>query len=301
MFNIDQFQRTNIHTSDTTQLISAQQVILFHHFRKLLEHAREMHIDVAPLKGAHLLTSVYPASESRGAMVDIDFLVQEHDWHRIPLLMNACGFSPVFIPSRHATQAKFHEAHYVHRFDAQTQIVFEPHRQFVQLARHPIDYSQVWQRSYQSTFEGVSCLRICDDDHFLHQVIHLFSHRFAEPVRGLKDMEMLWRNGDVNFSNVSRRAGEWKCRNALWLSLVLHKHIFATNSFDSLIEETMPSRFIRFALTKLVSPEHGFRFTGAGLRIEEATLWPFLMDDIHQGIGFMADYAKLRLKDLFSD
>jgi hypothetical protein len=73
-------------------MTNPQHIILFHHFRRLLEAAANEGIDVVPLKGAHLLTSVYPDDEDRGVMSDVDFLVRKQDWTRTLELMIELGF-----------------------------------------------------------------------------------------------------------------------------------------------------------------------------------------------------------------
>ena len=64
------------------------QILLFHHLRRVFVAAHERGIDMAPLKGAHLVTSVYPDDEDRGHLADVDFLTRERDWERI------CGLMP---------------------------------------------------------------------------------------------------------------------------------------------------------------------------------------------------------------
>ena len=283
-------------------MIFPQYIVLFHYFRKLLLEANRRHIDIIPLKGAHLLTSVYPPDENRGLLADVDFLVRESDWANTIQLMIDSGFIRRSVPARAVSQHRFYEIGFYIRHGNGHAFLFEPHRQLVQTARHPIDYDAIWARSKDSSFDGAPCKRMTDDDHFLHQVIHLFTHRFTGLPRTFRDLELLMQNGEVDMSTVVSRAGEWKCRTALWLTLTLFNSYTKKTEFapvlNPCINQIAPPAPVRLALTTLVSSKKGFLFAGTGLRKEEVILWPFLMDDLEQGSRFLFDYLHTRTADI---
>ena len=72
--------------------INPQYVVLFHHFRHFLKEASEKKIDVAPLKGAHLLTAVYGNDKDRDMLADVDFLVRPSEWDPVTKLLLNMGF-----------------------------------------------------------------------------------------------------------------------------------------------------------------------------------------------------------------
>ena len=119
--------------------INPQYVVLFHHFRRFLKEASEKGIDVAPLKGAHLLTSVYGNEEDRGMLADVDFLVRPGDWEGTRELLVSMGFVRGDIDNRPATFREFYEACYFLQIGGGKRIMFEPHRYLIQPARHNID------------------------------------------------------------------------------------------------------------------------------------------------------------------
>ncbi len=282
-------------------MIFPQYIVLFHYFRELIAAANEKDIEIIPLKGAHLLTSVYPTDENRGLLADVDFLVKEADWHKIITLMMDLGYVRRVSSSRKVSDNRFYETGFIISPGNGPDFLFEPHRQLVQYARHPIDYNSLWKRSVFSHFEGVPCRRMTGEDHFLHLIIHLFTHRFTGLMRTFRDLELLIRHGNVDLEIVISRAREWKCTNALWLTLTLMEEHFSNTNFPSdiaaAIPRVAPSALIQRCLRTLVSIEKEYILSGSGLRLEELILWPFLTDDIRQGTRFLVDYVKLRTED----
>lgn len=275
-----------------------QHVVLFHHFRLLLERAARAGIDVAPLKGAHLVTAVYPPGEDRGPMADVDFLVRPAHWEVAMELLRDLGFTRRADPNRPATGAEFHEAGFVLDVGPARSILFEPHRQFAQPARHPIDYAAVWDRSSAGEFDGAPCRRLAPEDHLLHGVIHLFSHRFRGPARGLRDLELLVRLAGADLDLVVDRAREWECATAAWLALTLLHGLAPALGADRAASRIAPRIWKRAVLRMLVPDAGGFCFGDRGLRTDQAVLWPWLLDSAGQGIRFVRYYAGLRLRDL---
>ncbi|HUT77299.1 MAG TPA: nucleotidyltransferase family protein [Polyangia bacterium] len=279
-------------------LSSFQHVVLFHHFRLLLERAAKVGIDVAPLKGAHLVTAVYPPGEDRGMMADVDFLVRPGDWDVALELLRGLGFTRREGVDRLATSAEFHEAGFVLQVDPARSILFEPHRQFAQPARHSIDYEAVWDRSRPGEFDGAPCRRLAPEDHLLHGVVHLLSHRFRDPARGLRDLELLVRLAGTDLDLVVDRAREWECATAAWLALTLLHGIAPDLSADRAASRIAPRFWKRAVLRMLVPDAGGFRLEERGLRTDQAVLWPWLLDSAGQGIRFARYYAGLRIRDL---
>ncbi len=277
-------------------VINPQHVILFHYFRRFLERAAEARIDVAPLKGAHLITTVYSAEEDRGKLADVDFLVRPSDWQRTLFLLEEMEFARTKLSRRPVTDREFHEAQMFLEIP-RGKIMFEPHRYLVQPARHNIDHAALWERSEESTFDGAPCLRLTPEDHLLHATIHLMSHGFVSPVRGLRDIELLIRAAHPDLDVVESRARKWECTRALYLVYALLDRTVADLGLAERAAALPVSGHIRLLLTRLVPNAEGFVFPNFGLRATEATLFPLLMDGTYPLIRFTSSFAMLRLRD----
>jgi hypothetical protein len=254
-----------------------------------------------------MLTSVYPVMEDRGPMADVDFLVREEDWERTLAFMEAHQFAPREVRGRKASLENFYEKGFFLNIGNGREILFEVHRHFVQPSRHPVDYNDIWKRAYDSTFDGVPCKRISDSDHLLHLTIHLLTHRFTGLPRAMRDLELLFKNGTIEWNAVVQRSQLWKCKKALWLTLSLFKQQQSnrwtewSNELDDIIHQTEPNRMSRNLLEHLVTYENEFIFRNVGLRKEEAILWPLLMDDMSQGARFLRYHLKNRLLDIVAE
>lgn len=276
-----------------------QYVVYFHYFRLFLESAAKENIDVAPLKGAHLLTSVYQGEE-RGALADVDFLVRPQDWSRTLLLLEKMGFERRYAPHRSVTNEEFHEAGFVRQFGHGQKMLVEPHRYLVQPQRHSIDYEALWNRSFASSFEGAPCRRLSAEDYLLHAAIHLTSHFFVQPSRELKDIELLIRIGGAQLDEVAGRAKAWECEYALWLALKLLELQSPDLSLRDHIERLAPPMPYRLALGRLVPDISGFKYSNLGLRAREALMFPLLLKPA-QLLRFGSYYAHLRLRDALTN
>ena len=277
--------------------VNPQHVIMFHHFREILARAHERGIDAAPLKGAHLITRVYPSDEDRGFLADVDFLVRPSDWEATLQLLADMGYMRRTIDKRPVSDREFHEAGYSLRVASGQYITFEPHRYLVQRERLPLDYNTLWRRSVPSDFDGVPCRRLTDDDHFLHAVVHLTSHLFVIPQRHLRDMTLLLTRGDADLSRILPETRRWHIVRAAWLALVLLRDVAPEQVSEAQIQTLAPPSAVQRYLRWLVPDRGGFRFPKMGLRAREALLWPALFDTPGMFAAFAGSYAKLRCRD----
>ncbi len=272
-------------------------ILQLHHFRLFLERAAQAGIEVAPLKGAHLVTAVYGDEEDRGPMCDVDFLVRPADFERACGLLASMGFTRTTCAERPVTQEVFHEAGFV--LDAGGgRILLEPHRYLAQPARHPIDYDALWRRSVASELDGAPCRRLAPEDYLLHGVVHLVTHQFVDPGRDLRDIEKLIARG-ADLGIASRRAREWECATAAWLALSILRERSALFGLDRFEDASVGARARRRVLRFLVPDDRGFRYPELGLRARQALLLPWLLDGSAL-LRFAASYASLRARDLSS-
>jgi hypothetical protein len=257
---------------------NALYVLLFHHFRRILEAAAEEGLAVAPLKGAHLLTSVYPPGEAARRISDVDFLVREADWHRALALLARLGLRPrdSFYDETRMQEAGF----YLHVSD-ERKLLFEVHRALFEPWRFPIDHEAMWRRARPGEFEGAPCWRLAAEDHFAHVSFHAAIHRLGGFPSALNDAEALWRHGGVEGSLVVARAREWRTTRSIWVVLdrLARRCPDLAGDLAPLARELSPPRAVRTTLRLLVPGDA----TAAPLsrlhhRAQAAVLWPLLFD-----------------------
>ncbi|MBN2531047.1 MAG: nucleotidyltransferase family protein [Deltaproteobacteria bacterium] len=282
-------------------LISPQYIILFHYFREFISVANQHGIDVAPLKGAELLTSVYPPNEDRGLLADIDFLVKAENFAFVNTLLMQKGYVKRVIPGRKHTASQLKDSGYYLQISATKKILFEAHRFLVQQERHPINYEALWKRTIDSNFDGVPCKRLAPEDTFLHLIIHAFTDCFSELTRPLRDLELLIENQKPDFHILIARSKAWKCERALWLMFMLLKKTRNIDIDDAFIRAIAPKVAVSNVLSFLVPDENGFRFQQLDHRKRQIVLWPFLMDGVVPIIRFAKYYSILRITDFISD
>ena len=195
-----------------------QYVVLFHHFRRFLEAAADARIDVAPLKGAHLLTAAYPAGGDRGMISDIDFLVRDGQWRDALRVAERIGWTRR--PSA-KDEAASHEVGFHCALGDGRWVLFEAHRALFEPRRFPIDHGALWGRATAGTLEGAPCARLAPEDHFAHVAFHEVIHRLSTLERTLRDLELLIAAGPVDTERLFERAREWGVTRAVWLMLSL--------------------------------------------------------------------------------
>ncbi len=280
--------------------INPQHIVLFHYFRLFLEKAHTHGIDVAPLKGAHLLTSVYPERWDRGPLADVDFLVRARDFERCCEILQEMGFKARTLASRPVTATLFYERGLYLPLSDGKRILFEPHQYLVQPDRLKIDYDALWERSISSLFDGVPCRRLCNDDHFLHTIVHLVTDRFIDPGRALTDLEMLLTHGGVSLDEIMTRMDDWGARRGLWVALKLLALKRPNMIPEHHIEAIAPPWPVRRYLQHMVLEQGKYRYPQMDLRSQELILWPALFDDIGHFLNFAGRYLMLRGQDAWA-
>ena len=287
-------------SADSTSL---QYTILFHHFREFLKRANGAGIDIMPLKGAHLLTSVYPPGEDRGLMADIDFLVREADWGRGLKLLEECGFRP---RDHFSDESKRHEQGFYFALPGDKHFLFEIHRHLMEPRRYTIDSNGIWQRAYPSHFEGVPCMRMADEDVFCHVAWHSAIHRLITHRRTLRDLELVILGSQKNnppaaelTEKIVQRAQEWHITRVVWLYLTqLEKRIADAESdvpspLKSAIDRIAPPVQIRFLLKALVGTDEHPRLSRLNHRVQAALIWPLFFDHKRHLLKMIVNHPKL--------
>jgi hypothetical protein len=248
--------------------------MLFHHFRRFLVEAGKAEIDVAPIKGAHLVTSVYPDDVDRGVMADVDFFVRPEHYAKACALLEEMGF---YRRPEETAQQPMHEASYY--VGNEHHIMFEPHQYFFEPQRFPLDHEAVWRRSAVSDFDGAPCRRLAPEDHYVQIIFHETVHCLISIERAVRDLEMLVRHGDLNLDLVVERAREWRLTRAVWLLTRLVDASGPELGLSRIVRELAPPRSVQAALEFIVPLGlTETRFSHLHHRWQAALLWPLIFD-----------------------
>jgi hypothetical protein len=255
--------------------MNPQYVILFHHFRRFLEKAAAEGVDVVPLKGAHLLTSVYGPDGDRGLMADVDFLVREADWKTSHRLLEGLGFvaRPSPLDEDHQKEKGFHLP-----VDDGRHILFEAHRALFAEDRFPIDHDALWARTAPSTFDGVCCRRMSGEDVFCHVAFHAAVHRFMNLPRAVEDLRRVLTLSDVSLPAIVERADQWHCRRAVWFFLHLLARRVNRVGVSAALDALSPPLPVRAALAALPAAGGDTRIACLHHRLQAAIVWPLVFD-----------------------
>ncbi|MCP4680009.1 MAG: nucleotidyltransferase family protein [Deltaproteobacteria bacterium] len=272
-------------------IYNPQYIVLFHHFRRFLELAAKEKIEAIPLKGTHLLTSVYPPDQDRGVMSDVDFLVRPEHFERAGELLRKLGFNRL---ERTSLEIPEFEEAYILQIDETRRIMFEVHRYIFEPIRFPIDHEALWARSAPSHFDGAPCRRLASEDHFVHIAFHAAVHRLIPLERSLMDLELLIRNGDIDLETVVARAQEWKVTRSVWLFIDLLRGQAPDLDLDSWSDRLAPPIPVRVALRMLVPDGKVTRLTNIHHRLQAAVIWPVIFESPIQVLRFVATHPLAR-------
>jgi hypothetical protein len=254
----------------------AQQVLLLHHFRRILVAAAARGIDVAPLKGAHLATASEGGAALRSrAMGDVDFLVRERDYARMLEAMADLGFRP-----RRPVEAEswLHEVGFLADVAPGGALLFEVHRALFEPRRLRLDHEAVWARSVPSTVDGAPCRRLAPEDHVVHLCLHAALHRYYHLERTLGDVEALVRRGGASLALVARRAREWRATRATWVVADLLDRQAPELGTGRLAGWLAPPVPVRRALRAMVRPGAATPLARQSHRLAAALLLPVVLD-----------------------
>ena len=225
-----------------------------------------------PLKGAHLISSVYPEGEDRGRLGDVDFLVRPESFGEVDALLIHQGFRREVLEPY---QTEKHEASYVLDVGSQNLIAFEVHRA---LSRFPLDQEGIWGRARPGVFDGVPCLYLSAEDTYVYLVLHELFHRFSGLSRTVRDLTMLLRYQSVDTVQVISRAREWRLTRAVWTLSRLVGQTDASLGLDEMLRELRPDALTRKVIEYLVPDEHATRLFKLHHRLQALLLWTWLLD-----------------------
>jgi hypothetical protein len=255
---------------------SPQYIVLFHHFRGFLEAAARAGVDAAPLKGAHLLTSVYPEGADRGPLSDVDFLVRSEQWDRAIAVAHGLGWRRR--PSSR-DEARTHEIGFRVALEGGREILLEMHRYLFDPRRFAVDHGAIWSRSYPGSFDGAPCHRLAPEDHFAHLAFHAVLHRMGFLDQTLCDLDRLLVGGPFDRDALVARAREWHVKRAVWFALARLCESRPALELERHRDALAPGAPIRAAARRLVDLSAALGLAERHYTLAAAIVWPVLFDD----------------------
>lgn len=192
---------------------------------RILRELERKQVEVVVLKGPGLARVSYP-QEGLRPYRDLDLLVRERDAATaIELLAQAAYTEQHEEPRRR-----------LHREHALSQRVFEHsgrrlrvevHCDHLQIGVEPVGMDAIWERSERIDFGGVAARILEPHDLFVHLCVHLHGHSFSRLI-WFKDLDLLVRDGGLDWALVRQRATEQGCVDSVALSLDLLEAMLAT-------------------------------------------------------------------------
>jgi hypothetical protein len=261
---------------------ASHHIVLFHHFRRLLEAAHGEGVDIAPLKGADLVTRFCDGSENRGFMADVDFLVRPAHLDALTRLLVKQGFT------RRDYGNVSHEQGFEKRFDPGGRVLLEAHLHLFEPRRHPrIDTGGIWRRATPGAFDGAPCFRLAPEDVFCHVALHSALHGFDTLTRDLNDLSRVARA--TTAADVKQRAEQWGIRRIAWLMLTLLEEHLPDFADEDVCAALRPPAVVRATLPRLA------RSTGiTSHRARMALLLPLIFDTPRAAAVWLAGHPAFR-------
>jgi putative nucleotidyltransferase-like protein len=195
-------------------------------FKAVGRHLADEGVPFILLKGAAYLVDLYDDPGAR-MLTDIDLLVRRGDVPRLVRRLSGAGFE---------TRDGLEE---FRRFEiaaaGRNGCHFEFHWWLGLPYRDRIGQEDIWRRSAPAVLEGVSCRRLSTEDAILYHAAHQADHYFGPTLKWAIDLREMLRVWKPDVDVLLRRAGDWRLRIALALSL---RHA------DKLFPGAVPTRLL---------------------------------------------------------
>ena len=174
-------------------------------------------IELAPIKGAALVGSIYPDPAER-PMNDIDALVRVDQLPSAIEAILSLGFERVGFSRK---LSNFYHAIVFLRGD----IMFELHRNIVQPYRTNLRIADVWARStIDAATRGIRRLEPIDE--LLICAVHMARHELAVPAINYVDISRLWKRlSPSDQASARARAEEWRVARAFAAVLAMTENL----------------------------------------------------------------------------
>ena len=177
------------------------------------------------LKGPALARAVYPQDGLRPYR-DIDVLVHGGDVDAVVELLEVRGYRDRYPDASGRLHAEHGGPQRVYE-DHTNGLRVEVHSDHLQLGLEPVEMAEIWSRSQRADFGGVEARVLEPHDLFVHLCLHLHRHSFSRMI-WFKDLDLLVRQGRLDWACVRERATAQGCIDSVSLSLELLEAVLGT-------------------------------------------------------------------------
>lgn len=269
----------------------SRNMVLYAHFRSVVDALAENEIMVIPLKGIYLAEAVYKDIGLR-QMSDIDLLVRESDILRSKEILIGLGYKQnLNYLTSGALQWFFGMKHLPGLI--LNGVCFEIHsRLHASRRRYRFSLREIINRSQQDSFLSTSCFTFSTVDLILHLCIHLFEHIHTPHYQLYRycDIAETLRNAgpDFDWDELMRLAKSYHCDREVRSILFLVNKYFNAPVPEKIIGNTDQSFYKKIQQTFIsrikISPS-GFSNEGPEIKIRGLKKSKGLMLDLRVFAG----------------
>lgn len=201
---------------------------LFSELTVVLGKLNEMDVPVVVLKGPVLAQSVY-ADPALRPYNDIDILIHERDLVRVSKLLLDRGYLEKNGAHDHEAD-RMHQCHGIFQrifINDVTGLIVEVHCDHLQIGLEPVGMDEIWKSSARVSFGRGQARALEPHDMFVQLCVHLQRHGY-ERLIWLKDIDLLVRRNELDWSVVEQRARAQGCYAALAYTLWLLPQVLGT-------------------------------------------------------------------------
>lgn len=202
-------------------------MLMLAELRRLLRTLNERDIPIVVLKGPVLAERYYPEPSLR-PFGDVDLLIHESDLETVTALLRERGYIEKNAHEPH--NGRLHHCHGLFQRimrHPDSGAIIEIHCDHLQIGLEPVSMDEIWERSEPIAFGNQVARSLAVADLFVQLCVHLNRHGF-ERLIWFKDLDLLIRQGVVDWTEVRARAEQEECVDSLSYTLWLLERMLRT-------------------------------------------------------------------------
>lgn len=181
---------------------------LLREFFRLWPYLQAQGLEVIPLKGLHLIPTLYQNWGLR-PMSDLDLLVKPHEVSAVAAILQAQGYSPdpTMLPLKYHLMISFH----LPDFRKGAHLRLEIHTDFKSRPQLDLNIEEVWQSArHAELFPGHSLPLLTPEHHLTFLLIHLDKHLF------LSRASLIWLHDIAEFMGFHLQNLDYQELRRIW-------------------------------------------------------------------------------------
>ena len=225
---------------------AGRNVLLWQELCAILNECHQHEIAVIVLKGAALLSTVYPNKALR-QMADLDLLLPEAAIGTVVNVLQARGYQA---KAQIGTEIPDHFTilHHLPPFiHPESNLCVELHATVAPPNRfYSMDIAELWAAAQPLPITGGSALTLAPEDLLLYTCMHAtYRHLFELGARFLCDVDAIVRHYQavLDWERLVARAKAWQWHNGVFLGLYLAQQLLATPIPPATLQALQPAAF----------------------------------------------------------